>query len=490
MEPKKPINNRISTGVKEFDEVTFGGFIKNHLYIIKGNPGTGKTTFGVHFLHAGMKNNENTMFISFTMEKNKTIELYEKLGIDLTITAFLDLSPSSTYLSEKMTYDLFTAKEVEEQPIVQLIKEKIEKEKPKRLLIDDITHLQYLMQDTYQYRQCVLALMSLLQSQKVTTLLTLEGEEDTVGLDFLTDGVIGLKRINSDLYLQIEKMRGTNFNRDMHFFEITNEGIKLYPLTISKQEARKKVDYDSTCVVSTGIPQLDEMLSGGFQPATSILVSGPSGTGKTTFLTSFLRSFCALGIKTLVILLEENKNYYINRMKGINIPLDEFVKTKFVTIEDFDVTRNNFAKITKIILQKIEAENIDIVVIDSLSALAYSIPEHLNKLQELIKFYKLLNKLGVMVLAAMEQEDIVGDTIKVGTGFTNLFDVIILLRYFELRGELKRSVGILKKRDSDFQKYIREFQITRFGIKVGEPLKNMRGILTGVPELLETNMGD
>ncbi|HEY9877518.1 MAG TPA: ATPase domain-containing protein [Leptolyngbyaceae cyanobacterium] len=476
------MSNRLSAGTLGLDEVLCGGYIPGCAYLVRGGPGTGKTTLGMHFLASGATNGEPVLFITLAETAAQLQRTAEKLKFDTQGITFLDLSPTSEFFAQVQTYDIFSPAEVEREPITQRIVEQIETLKPQRIFIDSMTQFRYLATDTFQFRKQVLSFLRFLTEQGITVLFTSEdsAEAPDDDLQFMSDGVLNLNFNEGDRTLSVSKFRGSGFKNGDHSFRLTSNGMQIFPKLVPQMFERAL----TTEAISSGIPEIDQLLHGGIERSTITIISGTSGVGKSTLGLQFMKEAAERGERSVIYTFEENKEMLLRRAEGINVPvraMQERGTLSIVQIEPLHYTPDEFANLVR---QEVERQQAQIVMIDSVAGYQVlvrgkDLTPHLHAL------CKYLQNMGVAVLLINEAETITGEFRVTEIGISYLADTIIFLRYLEVQGELRRVIGVLKKRMSDFEKNLREFQITRYGIKVGGPLEQLRGILTGIPELLE-----
>jgi circadian clock protein KaiC len=472
---------RLSTGISGLDEVIMGGFLPGQAYLVRGSPGCGKTTLGMHFLVTGKQEGEKPLYITLAESVGQIRQNAESMGFDVEAIEFLDLSPSSESFTQMQTYDIFSAAEVERDPLTKKIIERIYSYKPQRVFIDSITQFRYLVSDGAQFRKQVLAFLSFLREQNTTVLFTAEASREAPDddLQFIADGVINLTFLDEERFLKISKFRGSDFRLGNHALRLTNRGMEVFPRILPE-------DYPGEFVpelVPSGIPDLDELLQGGLERGQITIISGPSGVGKTTLGMQFMKEAAGRGERSVVCCFEEAPQTLIRRCESINIPVRAMIERgtlKIISIEALLYSPDEFANLVR---HQVEQERAQIVMIDSIAGykLAFRQKDLVNHLHALCRYLK---NTGVATLLLNEMEMITGDFRVTELGISYLADNIVFLRYLEIQGELRKAIGVLKKRLSDFEKTLREYEITRYGIRVGKPLKNLRGILTGTPDFI------
>ncbi len=474
--------DRLATGVSGLDEVLRGGYVPGRTYLARGGPGTGKTTLGWHFLTTGIAHGEAVLFITLGEPVGQLRKAAIGLGFDIDKVTFLDLSPSSDFFAEVQTYDIFTPAEVEREPTTQRIVEQVESLKPQRIFIDAMTQFRYLAADAFQFRRQVLSFLRFLVEQGATVLFTSEGSQEAPDddLQFMSDAVINLDFSRQERSISISKFRGSDFRGGYHSMRLTSAGMEVFPRLMP--ETYKQTFTLET--ISSGIPEIDELLHGGLERGTITIISGPSGVGKSTLGLQFMKEAAGRGERSVIYSFEEWQETLLQRAESVSIPIRTMMKLgtlSVVQVEPLLYMPDEFANMVR---KEVEQNQTRIVMIDSVSG--YQLSVRGNELvMHIHSLCKYLQNKGVMVLLINEVETITGDFRATEMGISYLADNLIFLRYLELKGELRRAIGILKKRMTDFEKTLREFEITRYGIKVGKPLTQLRGVLRGIPALNE-----
>lgn len=476
------LTKRDRAGILGLDELLKGGFIANRAYLIRGGPGCGKTTLGLHFLAMGSSQGDSGLFITLG-ESTKQIQVHAAaIGLDLTHVTFLDLSPSSEFFTEVQTYDIFSPAEVEREPTTRRIIEQVEQLKPKRIFIDAMTQFRYLATDMFQYRKQVLSFIRFLVEQGATVLFTSEGsvEAPDDDLQFISDGVIHVVNSDKGRSLAINKFRGSDFQSGYHSLRLSNQGMEVYP-QLKPAEFGRQFVLDT---ISSGIPELDELMHGGIERGTVTILSGPSGVGKTTVGLQFMKEAAGRGERSVVYTFEEETEILLSRCESINIPARTMVERgtlSVIKVEPLQYTPDEFARMVR---QEAEVKDARIVMIDSVAGYRLSLNGE-DLLPHVHALCKYLANMGVTVLLINEVSTVAGEFRATDVGITYLADNFVFFRYWErsIHGitEIRKSIGVLKKRLSDFEKTLRELEITRYGIKVGNPIPGLQGILSAYP---------
>ncbi|HEU0028278.1 MAG TPA: ATPase domain-containing protein [Ktedonobacterales bacterium] len=467
---------RVSTGTPGLDEVIDGGLIPQRAYLVRGGPGSGKTTLGLHFLTDGTARGEQSLFITLGEPEGELRANAKTLGFDLTHVHFLDLSPNAAFFTEIQTYDIFSPAEVEREPVTQQILEQIERIRPQRVFVDAMTQFRYLSTDAFQFRKQVLSLLRFLVEQGATICFTSEGSSSAPDddLQFMADGVINLQSSGGNRTLSISKLRGSDFRSGAHSMRLTERGMEVFPRLLPDQHARQFRQE----ILSSGVPEIDELLHGGLERGTISMISGPTGVGKTTLGLQFMKEAAGRGERSVVYTFEEPQETLLRRCESLNIPVRSMIERgtlSVVPVEPLHFTPDEFAHIVR---KEVEEQSASIVMIDSVAGYRVSLrgEEPVTHLHALSKY---MQNMGLAVLLINEVTSIAGEFQVSDIGASYLADNIVFLRYLELSGEIHKVIGVLKKRLSSFERTLREIETTRYGIKVGRPLTNLQGILAG-----------
>ncbi len=479
---------KLSSGIPGLDEVLNEGLIAGDTYLIRGGPGTGKTTVGLHYLCEGSKNGESSLFICLSESVDNIKRNAHQKGFDIQGIHFFDFTPSSEIKADELEYNIFSSNEVEQPSLIKKIAEAIDEVNPDRLFLDGITQLSYLAVDNYQFRKQILSLVKFASKQGGTVMLSSEASEviKDDDLQFMCDGVINLESTGEEYKLIVSKFRGSDFKKGYHTITLSSKGILVYP-SISMQEV--KHDF-SPEILSSGVPEIDKLLHGGIERGTTTVLSGPTGVGKSTLAIQFAKEASGRGERSVIYTFEEGVESLKHRAKSVNIPIDKMIEQDNASVEKInplDYTPDQFAHHIR---REVEQMNTKIVILDSVSGYLLSFIRDTNHINEMLRHLhnlsEYLKSKGVTLIFANEVHEITGQFKVSEYGISYLADNIIFLRYLEYEGELRKAVGVLKKRLSNFEKTLREFEITSYGIRVGRPLRELRGILSGSPELVPT----
>ena len=480
---------RLTTGVAGLDEVLNGGLIPGRAYLVRGGPGSGKTTMGLHFITHGARCGETALFISLEEPERHVRSNAEALGFDLSKVAFLDLSPSADFFAKNQGYDIFSPAEVEREPTTRKITEQVETLRPKRVFLEMMTEFRYLTTDQFQFRKQVLSFLLFLTEHGATVLLSSESsalapDDD---LQFMADGVINLRSNEDQRSVSVTKFRGSEFHSGFHSMRLTDHGMEVFPRLMPSSHRRRFFPEQ----ISSGQPELDSLLGGGIERGTTTIIAGPTGVGKTTLGLQFVLQPARKHERSVVYAFEESVETLLLRSERIGMPLRGLMERGLLSVVQVEPLRYTPDEFAKLVRTEVEERFARTVMIDSVSGYHLSMHgEAANQRQDaLINHLHVLSKylrnMGVAGFFVNEVENISGDFRATQSGISYLTDNILFLRYLEMHSEIHRCIGVLKKRLSSYEHTLREFEISSRGIRVGEVLRDVRNILTGVPELIE-----
>ncbi len=355
----------MSVGVSGLDEILSGGLIAEQAYLVKGQPGSGKTTLGFHFLHAGIAQGEASLFISFSEPEARMRRNAELIDIDLSQVEFLDLSPTADFFTENETYDIFSPAEVEKAPITEKIIATVEQVKPQRVFLDGIDQFRYFTQDSFQFRQQFRSFMRFMRDRDITFMFTSEGSDrhPDDDLQFMSDGVIQLHTTAQRRSIQVNKYRGSGFINGYHDLQLSDRGMEIFPQLMMLNLPKPEVEYSQE-TISSGIPEIDELMHGGIERGTVTIISGPSGVGKSTLGTQFMKEAAGRGERSVLYVFEEAQETLLHRCEAVNIPariMSERGTLLIVAVEPLQYSSDQFAYMVK---KEVEQNNARIVMID------------------------------------------------------------------------------------------------------------------------------
>ncbi|WP_251342988.1 ATPase domain-containing protein [Haloplanus halophilus] len=476
--------SRLSTGIEGLDEILHGGFIPERNYMLRGPAGSGKTILGFHFLEAGLANGETGLFVNLEEDLDDLRANAAALGFETDAIEFLDLSPTAEAFTEDDTYDVFAAAEVEQEPVTTEIVDAVSSVDPDRVVVDPLTQLRYLTSDQYQFRKQVVGFMRYLKRQGATVAFTVQHLPDlpTEDLEFIADGTIKLGSAPHGRTVTVPKFRGSSTRGGDHAYRIADDGIHVFP-TLKPGDHAADYPFEQ---LSAGIPEVDDLLHGGLERGTVSVISGPTGVGKTTLGTQFMKEAASRGERSVIYLFEETTRTFVERSESVGIPVEEMIEEGTLSVREVEALELSPQEFANTVREDVERNDTRIVMVDGIAGYRLTLRgEGDVVLQRMHALGRYLKNAGVTTIFVDETSAITGEFTATQENISYLADNLVFLRHLELHGELRKAIGVLKKRTSDFERTLREFEITGDGIRVGEPLSRMRGILRGTPELID-----
>jgi circadian clock protein KaiC len=476
--------SRLSTGIEGLDEILYGGFLPQRNYLVKGTAGSGKTILALHFLQAGVDAGEPALFINVEEDLDDLTANAEALGFDTDAIDFLDLSPTADAFVEDRTYDVFEAAEVEQEPLREAIVDRVDALEPTRVVVDPLTQFRYLSTDDYQFRKQVVGLMRFLEQRGATVVFTAQDarNQPTEELEFVADGTIRLESAPYGSTVQVPKFRGSRIKGGDHAYRITDDGMVVFP-ALAPSDHRSPFTAEP---ISSGVAEVDALLNGGIERGTVSVISGPTGVGKTTLGTQFMNAAADRGERSVVYLFEESKSTFLSRSEAIGIPVERMIDRGTLELREMNALELSPQEFARIVREDVEKNDTQMVMLDGIAGYRLTLHGETDMvLKRLHALGRYLKNMGVTTLLIDETDSLTGPFAATQENISYLADNIVFLRHVELRGELRKAIGVLKKRTGDFERTLREFEITADGIVVGESLTGMQGILTGTPDLLD-----
>lgn len=472
------------TGVAGLDDVLSGGFSRKHVFLLEGSPGTGKTTIALQFLIEGEVLGERCLYITLSETEEELRESAAvhgmKLGADIEI---FELVPPESLLDADQQQSLLYSSDLELGETTKLIFEAFERLKPSRLVIDSLSEIRLLAQSSLRYRRQILALKHFFAKSGATVLLLDDMTSDNLDktVHSVVHGVVHLEQLAPDYgserrRLRIVKYRGQSFRGGYHDFVIKTGGVAVFP-RLRALEHRTEFERST---LSSGIAEFDGLLGGGVERGSSTLLIGPAGTGKSLFALQFVLATVQRGEKAAVFVFDEELGLLYARMKALGIDLEGLRDEGKLHIEQLDAAELSPGEFAQRVRDRVSMFDARTVVIDSINGYQASMPEENALILHMHELLQYLNRQGANTFLTVAQHGLVGD-MKSPVDVTYLADTVILLRYFEALGRVRRAISVIKKRTGKHEDTIREFRISEGGLTVGEPLSGFQGVLRGVP---------
>jgi circadian clock protein KaiC len=479
--------SRSPTGISGLDAILGGGLPRNRLYLLQGEPGTGKTTLALQFLLEGARQGQKCLYITFSESREELLAVADSHGWDFEGIALLELSALEQQLKQESQNTVFHPAEVEMNQLSDLIIAEVERIQPQRLVFDSVSELRMLAETPLRYRRQMLALKQYFSGKKCTALLLddLTASPTDLQVQSIVHGVLNLQKLHPEFgnerrRLNVVKIRGLRFLGGHHDYVIARGGLKVFPRMVASDHVTR---YEKR-PVSSGIPALDSLLGGGLDIGTSNLFLGPAGTGKSTLAIQYAYAAVERGERAAIFAFEESLNTLVSRTRGLGMDLEKYIDSGLLEVKRVDPAELSPGEFTDFIRCAVLERQVKMVVIDSLNGYLHAMPQEAYLILQLHELLTFLGNQGVVTLLVLAQQGMMGTLMNTPVELTYLADTVVITRYFEAAGSVRKAVSVLKKRGGKHEATIREFNIGDQGITVGPALQNFQGVLTGVPTLL------
>jgi circadian clock protein KaiC len=474
-----------STGIKGLDDILQGGLTPNRMYLVEGVPGAGKTTLSLQFLLAGTALGEPVLYVNLSESTEEIRAVAASHGWSLEGLSIRELATAEQLVvAPEEQYTVFHPSEVELTEVTKTILADVEALQPTRVVIDSLSELRLLAGSSLRYRRQILALKQFFAGRNCTVILLddLAAQDRDAHVQSIVHGVIGLEQSvphygTDRRRLRVIKLRGKSFRGGYHDYVIRRGGLEVFPRLIAADTRQMS----SRERLSGGIRELDSLLDGGIERGTSTLLVGAAGTGKSTIASQFVTAAAQRGENSAIFVFDESVATMLARSKDLGIDLEPHFESGRVRINQIDPAELSPGEFAHRIRAAVTHDKASIVVIDSLNGYLNSMPEEQFLTAQLHELLTYLGQHGVATILIGAQQGMVGTHMVTPVEASYLADVVILLRYFEAEGEVRQAISVMKKRSGRHERTLREFRMGQGGIQVGEPLRNFRGVLTGVP---------
>jgi circadian clock protein KaiC len=477
-------DDRCHSGIPGLDEILSGGLIAERMYLLDGNPGAGKTTAALQFLLQGLREGERCLYVTLSETARELRAAAASHDWNLDGIEIVELVVDERMLDEDSQLTMLHASEVELNDTTSKLIASMDRVNPARLVVDSLSELRLLAQTSLRYRRQILALKQLFLGRTCTVVMlddrTAEGPD--MQLHSIAHGVISLESMTpaygpTRRELQVRKFRGSNFVSGRHDFQIGRGGLIIYPrLVAAEHTAAFPRD-----VLQSGVRMLDMLLGGGIDRGTSTLLVGPPGSGKSTIAVQFAKAAADRGAHAALFMFDETKAALQARCEGIGVSLKEGGGAGEVLLRQIDPAEISPGHFISMVRNCVEENDARVIVIDSLNGYLNSMPQDQFLTAQLHELLTYLNNRGVATFMVVAQSGLMGTAMSSPVEASYLADTVIVLRYFEHQGSVRKAISALKKRTGGHEAAIREIWFDQSGIHLSEPLLNLRGILTGVP---------
>lgn len=470
------------TGVVGLDDVLRGGFPRGRLMLVEGDPGVGKTTLALQFLLEGRQRGERCLYITLAETRDELNAVAASHGFSLAGVEIHELAADSLTAGEDNT--LFHPAEVELAETSKAVLSLCARLNPQRVVFDSLSEIRLLAQSHLRYRREILALKQFFSSRSCTVLMLDDrtASDTDAQLQSIAHGVISLEQL-APLYggqrrrLRVVKLRGVDFRGGYHDFALLRGGLQVFPRLVASEHLGTIPDDP----LSSGLPEMDALLGGGLHRGTSTLLLGPAGTGKSSLASQIVVTAATRGERTALYAFDESLPTLLTRSRSLGLDLQRYRKEGQIAIRQVDPADLPPGQFIGQVRAEVDQLKARIVVIDSLNGFLNAMPDESYLVLQLHELLTYLGQRGVLTILVMAQHGLLGPEVVSPADVSYLADTVILLRHFEAGGRMRKAISVLKKRTGAHETTIRELSLSGQGIRVGKPLADFKGVLTGSP---------
>lgn len=482
--PSRDLAHVAPTGISGLDDILNGGLTRGRLYLTEGVPGSGKTTLAMQFLMDGARRGEPVLYITLSETSEELRSVAESHGWDLSGIHIRELLPDHTTLQSDEQYTMFHPSEVELAATTKLILEDVQHLNPTRVVFDSLSELRLVAGNALRYRRQILALKQYFAGRGCTVIMLddMTATDHDLHVQSIAHGVILLQHLSPEYgaerrRVRVVKYRGSSYRGGFHDYLIRKGGLVVFPRLVAA-ETRQDKGYEK---LRSGLAELDALMGGGIEEGTSTLVVGGAGTGKSTIAAQFCAAAAARGQKSIIFTFDETPNTLFSRCEALGIAIKNHVNAGLIRVTQIDPAELSPGEFSFQLREAVEGFGAKIVVIDSLNGYLNAMPEERFLIIQLHEMLTYLSQQSVATLLIGAHSGLIGANMQTPVDASYLADSVVLLRYFEAKGEVRQAISVVKKRGSGHERSIREFSMADGQIRVGETLRHFRGILTGVP---------
>jgi circadian clock protein KaiC len=480
----RDLPNVASTGIAGLDDILGGGLTRRRLYLIEGIPGSGKTTLALQFLMAGAQAGEPVLYVTLseTSEELRSVALshhWDMAGVELR-----EFSTAEAVLDPDEENTIFYPSEIELASTTKLILEDVERLKPARVVFDSLSELRLLAGSALRYRRQILAFKQFFATRDCTVLLLddMTAVDHDLQMQSLSHGVLRLEHLSPEYgaerrRLRVVKYRAARFRGGYHDYVIHRGGIQVFPRLVA---AEHRQSFERAKLPSE-VAELDHLLGGGIEEGTSTLILGAAGTGKSTVAAQFAAAAARRDQGSAIFVFDESPATLLTRCDQLGVDLSRYVSSGVVLLQQVDPAELTPGEFSHAIRTMVEERGVKVIVIDSLNGYLNAMPAERHLTIQLHELLMYLGQKGVATILIGAHQGLIGSNMTTPVDASYLADAVVLLRYFEDRGEVRQAISVVKKRGGQHERTLREFRLDAAGLSVGQPLREFRGVLTGVP---------
>jgi circadian clock protein KaiC len=474
-----------ATGIVGLDDILGGGLARNHLYLVEGDPGTGKTTIALQFLLEGARHGQKGLYVTLSESKIELLEIAESHGWSLDPIEIFEMAPDESQLKPEAQYTVFNPSEIELADTTSAVLAEVDRLQPTRVVFDSLSELRLLARDSLRYRRQILGLKRYFSGRNCTVFLLDDrtSERHDLQLESIAHGVIMMESVEREYgikrrRLEVKKLRGSWFREGFHDYTIKRGGVEVYPRLIASEHL---LEFSPTQLIS-GLEALDTLLGGGIDSGTSTLLLGPAGCGKSTIALRYAVAAVEQGGCAALFAFDETLATLVLRGKGLGLNVKQHVDSGKLFLRQVDAAELSPGQFGHEIRKLVEEHDLKVLVIDSLNGFLNAMPGEKFLAMQLHELLGYLSQKGVSTVMTVAQHGFVGTNIDTPVDVSYLADTVLLFRYFEAGGEVKQALSVIKKRSGEHERTIRELVMKKGAIRVGNVLTEFDGVLTGAPK--------
>lgn len=471
MDSKEMGAPRLRTGVSGLDDILAGGFPPCRLYLVQGDPGAGKTTLALQFLMEGLRRGERGAYVTLSESRDEIEDIARSHGWSLEGLSVIEVSSDAATVETDNS--IFRPSEVELGERMQKLLDELDRLKPARIVLDSCSELRLLAESAIRYRRQILALKQRL-TQLSSTILLLDNPHTTspdMPLQSVVHGVIVMEQL-APLYgaerrrLRILKLRGLKYRGGYHDFIIRTGGLDVFPRLVAAEHHRAFED----APVSSGISELDGLMGRGPPRGSSVLLMGPAGSGKSAVASQYALAAAERGERVAVFAFDETAAMYFARAASLGMDMHPHVESGQIILQQIDPAELCPGEFIHRVRSVVQADGVRLVLIDSLNGYLNAMPEESFLALQLHELLSYLAQLGVLTVMTVAQHGLLASDTAAPIDLSYLADNVVLFRYFEVNGNVRKALSVVKKRSGLHEATIRELFLGPGGVRIGDPL--------------------